>query len=212
MFPVDELATQRSPYTDLRYELPIEYKLKTEYTSSNMTLADQMWESLDVDSVLIAVTPEWAENKGLPDSKPFLWDKTKRVYYIKVFHQLHCLKAIRKTLHDFISTNSTLVPLNHVEHCLDILRQDLMCKADDTPMIATHDGAGSNQTMQCKDLSKLRAWVQAPAQHSCYRHLDNYVNLSHPDERYAFCPEDSPYYPAMQEWFKKHGHHDPFQE
>lgn len=75
----------------LALDVPILYNHDTEYTSSNKTHADYMWDSLSIDPMIIAPTLEWAESMNLPSSWEFPWDSNRRIYFIKVFHQLHCL-------------------------------------------------------------------------------------------------------------------------
>lgn len=51
-----------------------------------------MWESLNLDAMVIAPTNEWAQEVGLTDSWEFPWDPTRRkIYFLKVYHQIHCL-------------------------------------------------------------------------------------------------------------------------
>ena len=49
-----------------------------------------------------------------------------------VYHELHCLKYIRHYIYrDSYSIKKTNVPvLDHVDHCIDSLRQLVMCRAD----------------------------------------------------------------------------------
>ncbi|KAL3422012.1 hypothetical protein PVAG01_06168 [Phlyctema vagabunda] len=51
---------------------------------------------------------------------------------LDVYHQLHCLKYIRHYVHqDYYTLGKTNVPnVEHVNHCIEMLRQIVMCKAD----------------------------------------------------------------------------------
>lgn len=51
-----------------------------------------------MDPMVIAPTWEWAQSKGLSDSWAFPWDPNRRIYFIKVFHQLHCLVSNRRNI------------------------------------------------------------------------------------------------------------------
>ncbi|CAK47177.1 hypothetical protein AAWM_04785 [Aspergillus awamori] len=213
--PDAAMAKQRSPYTGLAWDTHKPYSHHSEYTSENATHADEMWESLSMDPMVIAPTWEWAQSKGLSDSWAFPWDSNRRIYFIKVFHQLHCLKLMRHSYHELWSGQESSIPAPHIEHCLDSLRQDLMCKADDTPMPSLQllNGGGEGQQMQCKDFDKLVAWSKAPERNACYKRLTDYKPIVHSIERYAFCPEDSEHYPTMSKYFEEHGHYaDPFSE
>lgn len=105
------------------------------------------------------------------------------------------------------------IPPLHVGHCLDSLRQDIMCVGDDTPMpsLKPRHGTGDGQMMQCKDLNKVAAWAKEPERDACYRHIDDYHGIAHAMERFAYCAEDSPYYSTMKAYFDYQGHEDPFE-
>ena len=96
----------------------------------------------------------------------------------------------------------------HIFHCLNMLRQDIMCKADDTPMPSANEPhvIGNNQVMQCRDLNQLVALSRHPDHHSCFKLFSDYKPVAHELEQYAFCPEDSPYRPVMEEYFERHAH------
>lgn len=102
----------------------------------------------------------------------------------------------------------------HVHHCLDTLRQDLMCTADDTPMpgVAKPHEVGNGQVRMCRNFDKLVEWTHAPEREACYRRLTDYGGVINAIERYAYCPEDSQYHPIMEAYFEKWGHKDPFGE
>ncbi|TVY87753.1 Oxidase, partial [Lachnellula willkommii] len=62
---------------------------------------------------------------------------------LSVYHQLHCLNGIREgywTVHDLAvagkKLNDNTLPMMisppHIRHCIDLLRQSLMCNADTT--------------------------------------------------------------------------------
>ncbi|KAJ5287976.1 MFS multidrug transporter [Penicillium angulare] len=122
---------------------------------------------------------------------------------------------MRRTYHDLWAGEEGRIPAAHIEHCLDSLRQDIMCKADDTPMPSRklYNGGGEGQMMQCKDFDKLVAWTQAPERNACYKRLTDYQKIVHSVERYAFCPRDSEHYDAMDQYFQEHGHYaDPFSD
>ncbi|PYH89209.1 hypothetical protein BO71DRAFT_423152 [Aspergillus ellipticus CBS 707.79] len=201
--------TQRSIYSGLTFDVPTRYSLHTDYSSSNQTLADYTWDNLNLDGMVIAPTLDWAREMGLPDSWDFPWDSNRKIYFVKVYHQLHCLKRIRTAFHELWSgQESTIIPA-HIEHCLDTLRQDLMCKADDTPMpsLLAVNGAGDGQTLHCKNFDKLMAWTKHPDRDACYHRLNHDGPVRHAIERYAFCPPDSVHYAAMSRYFEEHGHY-----
>ncbi|KAI8626643.1 hypothetical protein F5Y19DRAFT_445625 [Xylariaceae sp. FL1651] len=63
---------------------------------------------------------------------------------LEIFHQLHCLDLIRKYTHytEYKSTLSLVdtdpdLSRNHIDHCIEIIRQSIMCHAD-TELIIFH--------------------------------------------------------------------------
>lgn len=64
------------------------------------------------------------------------------IYSVAMFHQMHCLGRIRKTywvLRDGVATGDLSMARlltgregSHVHHCLDYLRQSIMCSGDMT--------------------------------------------------------------------------------
>ena len=77
----------------IKYDTPTAYSLATEYLSANETLTDDLWDNLDMNSLVVALDDKWAVEHGLPISVfRFPWDQeTKGVYFLKVYHGLHCL-------------------------------------------------------------------------------------------------------------------------
>ncbi|KAI6716189.1 hypothetical protein JHW43_001292 [Diplocarpon mali] len=51
---------------------------------------------------------------------------------LDVYHQLHCLKYIREYVHqEYYTIKTTNVPKKeHANHCIEMLRQVIMCKGD----------------------------------------------------------------------------------
>lgn len=84
----------RSAYTGLSLDTPSTHFHHTDYWGSNQTLADQLWENIDTNPMVVALTDAFADAHDLPRSDRFPWDKSKGRYFIKVFHQLHCLVSI----------------------------------------------------------------------------------------------------------------------
>ena len=81
----------------------------------------------------------------------------------------------------------------HTAHCLDALRREVICNADDTPRASTHEfspNTGVGQYRKCKSWDKMTIW--AIENTACFKFLDPSRNVSNL-ERYKFCPKDSPY-------------------
>ena len=84
------------------------------------------------------------------------------------------------------------IPSWHVHHCLDVLRQDIMCTADDTPMpgVALPHTVGDGMVMQCRNWDKLIEWSQHRERNACYHRITDYGGIKRPIEMYANCPEE----------------------
>ncbi|KAH7412345.1 hypothetical protein DE146DRAFT_642852 [Phaeosphaeria sp. MPI-PUGE-AT-0046c] len=87
---------------------------------------------------------------------------------LSVFHQIHCLDGIRHAY--WQSMNAALegkrlhekdIPMmsspSHMRHCIDLLRQSLMCNADRTIEVKDDKGdvLGFGTTHKCVDWSKM---------------------------------------------------------
>ena len=97
------LLTTPPPLTPLTggvaYDVPNVYQSHTDWWGENETLADELWEGIDVSPLTVALTDEWASEHGLERSESrFPWDDSKGLYYLKAFHGLHCL--VCAYLHD----------------------------------------------------------------------------------------------------------------
>ncbi|MCJ1326667.1 hypothetical protein MMC10_003332 [Thelotrema lepadinum] len=90
-----------------------------------------------------------------------------------VFHQLHCLDNIRRSYwvnHDAAVLGEQLkdedvhvdIQPSHVRHCIDLLRQSLMCTADTTLEVVdekTNGVHGFRTEHQCRDWEQLIEWA-----------------------------------------------------
>ncbi|KAJ3737768.1 hypothetical protein DFJ43DRAFT_23524 [Lentinula guzmanii] len=86
-----------------------------------------------------AAVPKSEAAKMANKTSPIPGDETNYMVIPEVFHTLHCLNTIRKALHPeyYNFTASELDRLlfreKHMDHCIDAIRQSLMCSGDVTP-------------------------------------------------------------------------------
>lgn len=67
---------------------------------------------------------EWAKSQNWPESMYLPDDKSKGVYLLEAYHQLHCLKILRTTMAESLTGSKfTYAPGEHVEHCFDYMLQ-----------------------------------------------------------------------------------------
>jgi hypothetical protein len=75
----------------LEYNKLVTFHAKTDWQSENDTIADALWDSIDISPITIALSKTWAAEHGLPESNTFYWDEDKALYHIKGIHGMHCL-------------------------------------------------------------------------------------------------------------------------
>lgn len=153
----------------------------------------------------MALSDNWVAEKDLPKALRFPWDQSKGVYLLQGFHNLHCLVStllvsahlrtdpyVQRTLYrsvmDAHRGRPQRIALIHILHCLDQLRQDVICNADDTPRYAGFQdppGTGMGQVRMCKDWGELEIWARDHT--ACFKHEDE--TRSRLTDRFKFCPD-----------------------
>lgn len=87
---------------------------------------------------------------------------------VDAFHQLHCLERIRQVAigRSFLDELTTDVPLEetyfvrHTLHCIDYLRQTLLCQADLTLVPPSSDlNFETAPPRMCRDWHAVERWV-----------------------------------------------------
>ncbi|KAJ5279202.1 hypothetical protein N7478_004574 [Penicillium angulare] len=103
--------------------------------------------------------------QGKTFEKPGGWS----IVSIDVFHQLHCLNLLRQGLYPDYYTKHDPEPeyTIHRNHCLDHIRQALMCHVDVTPIPviwAEKEGRPYNDFQvehTCRNFGKVKEWAKA---------------------------------------------------
>ncbi|KAJ3552824.1 hypothetical protein NM688_g3948 [Phlebia brevispora] len=104
---------------------------------------DQAWNDLYNDFGISQI-PEWQADRLPNPSAPFPENPEYYIVQLSAFHQMHCLNNIRKALwseHYVDPVTGELDGLNshqlraHLNHCLDTLRQGIMCAGDVSPIV-----------------------------------------------------------------------------
>lgn len=100
-------------------------------------------------------------------TSPILQDPGYYVVILDVFHELHCLNMIRKRLYwDDSKPMPETLSMVHMDHCIDNLRQSVMCSSDVTPIShawypkyeAVLPETGMMHT--CRDFDAIRDWAR----------------------------------------------------
>ncbi|PLB35155.1 oxidase ustYa family protein [Aspergillus candidus] len=139
---------------------------------------DEAWEALGTDYRPLRVPPEAAEEAGIAHDQVKINEKYGGGYpaNLEGLHHLHCLNLLRKSLyynydyyHDLgqgAFVNDDYIVKRHVSHCMDIIRQQLMCTAD-TGVLGQiwvwPDGpkpfVDFNTKHKCKNYDAIRQWA-----------------------------------------------------
>ncbi|KJR86044.1 uncharacterized protein SPSK_09941 [Sporothrix schenckii 1099-18] len=115
----------------------------------------------------------------LPNKTILLPHDKQRRYLVEldVFHQLHCLNMVRKALHPEYYVPHTpglhtgdedeLLGPHHIDHCIDAIRQSLMCSADISSLTWSWDEHRRRHMERgtvlhtCKRFDKIQEWARA---------------------------------------------------
>ncbi|KAF5328206.1 hypothetical protein D9619_013399 [Psilocybe cf. subviscida] len=189
------LLSQKStpgPYLYFPAEEAVQYEIKTftfgisndisPYQGSPSPEVDHLWEELY--SVGFQRIPK-SDAARLPNKTAPIPGDPEGFYIteLDVFHQLHCLNFIRKALHpNYYPAQRLGTPENnlHVSHCVDSIRQSLMCSADISTVVWQWDAAQQNNTFQgeiahkCRNFGMIQDWARERAIPS---HYDSSIHI-----------------------------------
>ncbi|RYP73135.1 hypothetical protein DL771_003771 [Monosporascus sp. 5C6A] len=197
-----------SPYLKLRYTQSSQLWWNTQYSDEEESGSelDKLWDaSIPWESGIIALDNEEARVMDLPESQPFPWDgRRKSIYIVNAHHILHCVRNIYISIQQYRTNKTQTISYPHILHCLDSLRVETMCTADDTlryvPLNSAHGyRPGDGQPRKCRDWSKVQEFVEA--HDPCYRYLNPGDKELSNLERFKFCPRDSQYLPKIRQYF-----------
>jgi len=172
------------------------------YTDRNETFRDEMWLNMHSDDGIIALDDEYVDKMGLPVSQRFPWDQKKGIYLLHGFHNLHCTRSIYISLMEYRKGVPQTRNHHHIIHCLDALRRDVLCNADDTPRYTTPDSSpetGNGQPRMCRSWDKMHDW--AKQHNACYRYIHEQSSNYPEIQRFVWCPEGSPYRKEVDKYF-----------
>ena len=100
---------------------------------------------------------------------------------------------LRTALTDMHDKKPQSLHFTHINHCLDGLRQEIMCNADDTPRysgLSQKMGTGNGQYRMCKDWRKLEEWAKGHSACYEYRPVES-VEGGIPLGSFKNCPDGS---------------------
>ncbi|XPS95452.1 hypothetical protein M3J09_004742 [Ascochyta lentis] len=121
-------------------------------------------------------TATYLDNTGAIHDLPTYRTSTGReVYILRSFHQIHCIIVIAEEYGYRVNNRSSQWTSGHVAHCLNTLREAVMCLADATPL-SFLDGVGVGHVTDgkqgfCRDYSDLRRWANDPVRRTRTRNV-----------------------------------------
>ncbi|KAJ5464102.1 hypothetical protein N7475_007237 [Penicillium sp. IBT 31633x] len=200
----------KTKHAGLADDHPVAWRASTQYSSESVEESDHAWVNMEIDYINVALTKEEAKEKDLPPSANFPWDPDYSVYMITSMHSMHCLKSLHRSNLEYRKGVKQSYPTEHLIHCLDNVRQDIMCAADDTPRYIPVDASGTattavGQYRQCKDWDKLRQWSKTKDACFSYNELIRHELLEDQPFPHAlrFCSKDSKFLPAVQRYYNQ---------
>ncbi|KAF6788128.1 hypothetical protein CSOJ01_15098 [Colletotrichum sojae] len=139
---------------------------RTEFQGAPTPERDALWD--DLYNFGVSRIPRSSAARLVNKTVPIPDDKGYYVVSLNVFHQLHCLNMLRKRIwsDEVYAADDELMGIEHLEHCIDALRQSLMCSADVTPIPwiwreEDHEAkAVAEIAHTCRDFEAIRAWAK----------------------------------------------------
>ncbi|KAK3348677.1 hypothetical protein B0T25DRAFT_457724, partial [Lasiosphaeria hispida] len=136
-------------------------------------VGDGLWDSLMPIGAGFVRVPH-PRRVGLPPSEPIPNDTEQgEMYSLSVTHQLHCLAVLRDVIIKYEKGDkSRFAGDGHEYHCLDYIRQAIMCSGDTTldyaddrvigqeGQVTRYGFTGSNSTHQCRDWDFIRDFAE----------------------------------------------------
>jgi len=152
------------PIKEVVFNFPTDYDVTGE-------LGNRLWnELMPLGSGLVRVPHP--HKYDMPPSKKIENDpEDAEIYSMSITHQLHCLGMIRHVIMEYEKgSKSRFAGDGHEYHCLDYIRQAVLCAGDTTldhaAIIKDADGSerrsdftGANSTHQCRDWEAIKSFL-----------------------------------------------------
>ncbi|KAK7691291.1 hypothetical protein QCA50_004685 [Cerrena zonata] len=161
-------------YTPVRFSMGVG-RQTTMYQGEPSDTVDKAWEDLYNDFGVSKIPK--AQALQLPNKTVSIpGDEDNYIVALSVFHQLHCLNMIRRALRaGYYRDPATgaiggVLPEDlpeHIDHCVDNIRQALMCSADISSIVWQWSDAQSTAVPRmdtvhsCKNFDKVVEWAKA---------------------------------------------------
>ncbi|GFF57926.1 hypothetical protein IFM61392_05424 [Aspergillus lentulus] len=135
---------------------------------------NKAWDDIHVAPAMVKIPASDAAklvNKTVPIPDDLGYSSGYYLIGLDVFHQLHCLDMLRKVLWgvDMHNPNDEEA-MHHLDHCIEMIRQSLMCSADITVDVWAWNEEKQMVTVRadnmhtCRDFEAIRQWaLERPA-------------------------------------------------
>ncbi|EGX95202.1 hypothetical protein CCM_03474 [Cordyceps militaris CM01] len=133
-------------------------------------IGDVLWHDLlPVGGGFVPIP--WPRNYALPESAPLEGNPEQaELYATSSVHQLHCLATMRETIKSYSQGEEPLYSSGHAYHCLNYLRQGVLCAADTTleyghpvwnkeKTSMEYDFAGNGVVHQCRNWNTVKEFL-----------------------------------------------------
>ncbi|CCM06372.1 uncharacterized protein FIBRA_08630 [Fibroporia radiculosa] len=152
------------------------FRFPSEYRGAPSPAIDAAWDYITMRPGVLRIAPEDLDKLGKPVTPSLVRfqdaDGGGYMGSVKFTHQLHCLNTLR--MYSYREYYDGRVPMfdarpetvrTHVDHCIEMLRQTLMCHADTG--LLTYDWVVGHSTQYpdfntrhvCRDFPRLLRWV-----------------------------------------------------
>ncbi|KAK3386735.1 hypothetical protein B0H63DRAFT_468298 [Podospora didyma] len=150
----------------------VTFRFPTEYEQTGPE-GDKLWDQLmPVGSGFVRVP--YPRRFDMPASEPIPDDiEEGEIYSLSVTHQLHCLAVLRDVIIKYEKRDkSRFAGDGHEYHCLDYIRQSVLCAGDTTldyadertvgpdGQVTRYGFTGANSTHQCRDWDAIKSFVE----------------------------------------------------
>ncbi|KAF2798866.1 hypothetical protein K505DRAFT_232421, partial [Melanomma pulvis-pyrius CBS 109.77] len=156
-------ANEAVDYVNMDFVNPFAHD--TIYRGPPTPQLEKAWEELWFYELII-LDPASASNL-INQTDNFPEHKDAYPISLEVYHQLHCLNALRQSLYPDYYNSSHGNMLKHWNHCVENLRQAILCHSDIAPITFVHD-ARRNQllprdsiTATCRNFDSIQKWAAA---------------------------------------------------
>ncbi|KAH6717964.1 hypothetical protein DL95DRAFT_332213 [Leptodontidium sp. 2 PMI_412] len=123
--------------------------------------ADSLWRDLfPSGNGLVSVSKSDREAHGLSETWPDPDTPGNGLFFMAGYHNLHCLAKIRTSVFQSQAQKNQSEPWAHVVHCIDQIRQTIMCNIDTTlvPMSGPKEFIDGHYHV-CKDYRDVFEWA-----------------------------------------------------